>query len=102
MRIPRHLEPLAQTVLAEALRNAAKHADPTEIAIEVLRSEGTLAFEITNDGVPTEARQQASGLGLRLASIEALQHEGVIEFGPLDGGRWRLRLVCPTGESNGA
>ena len=102
VRVPRRLEPLAQTVLAEALRNAAKHADPTEIAIEVLRSEGTLAFEITNDGVPTEARQKVSGLGLRLASIEALQHEGVIEFGPLDGGRWRLRLVCPTGESDGS
>ena len=101
VRVPRRLESLTQTVLAEALRNAAKHADPTEIAVEVSGSNGTLAFEITNDGVKPP-NGQPSGLGLRLASIEALQHEGVVEFGPLDKHRWRLRLVCPTEDSDGS
>ena len=102
VRVPPRLESLTQTVLAEALRNAAKHADPTEIAVEVSGSDGTLAFEITNDGVKGPPTGQASGLGLRLASIEALQHEGVVEFGPLDNNRWRLRLVCPTEDGDGA
>jgi signal transduction histidine kinase len=102
VRVPRRLESLTQTVLAEALRNAAKHADPTEIAVEVSGSNGTLAFEITNDGVKEPPSEQTTGLGLRLASIEALQHEGVVEFGPLDNQRWRLRLVCPTEDSDGA
>jgi nitrate/nitrite-specific signal transduction histidine kinase len=102
VRVPRRLESLTQTVLAEALRNAAKHADPTDIAVEVSRSNGTLAFEITNNGVREPPNGQTTGLGLRLASIEALQHEGVVEFGPLDKERWRLRLVCPTEDSDGA
>jgi signal transduction histidine kinase len=102
VRVPRHLESLTQTVLAEALRNAAKHADPSEIAVEVSGSDGTLAFEITNDGVKERPNGQSTGLGLRLASIEALQHEGVVEFGPVDEHRWRLRLVCPTENDDGA
>ncbi len=102
VRVPRRLESLTQTVLAEALRNAAKHADPTQIAVEVSGSNGTLAFEITNDGVKEPPIGQPTGIGLRLASIEALQHEGVVEFGRLDNHRWRLRLVCPTEDSDGA
>jgi signal transduction histidine kinase len=102
VRVPQRLESLAQTVLAEALRNAAKHAEPTEIAVEVSGSNETLAFEITNDGVNEPASPQSTGLGLRLASIEALQHEGVVEFGPLNDHRWRLRLVCPTEVGDGA
>ena len=103
VRVPPRLEPLTQTVLAEALRNAAKHAEPTKIAIAVSGSDDTLSFEITNDGVNGEpSSQPTSGLGLRLASIEALQHEGVVEFGPLGDGRWRLRLVCPMEIVDGA
>jgi signal transduction histidine kinase len=102
VRVPSRLEPLAQTVLAEALRNAAKHAEPTKIAVAVSASDGTLAFEITNDGVNGAPSGATTGLGLRLASIEALQHEGVVEFGPLDDGRWRLRLVCPMEIFDGA
>jgi signal transduction histidine kinase len=101
VRVPSRLEPLTQTVLAEALRNAAKHATPTRIAIAVSGSDDTLDFEITNDGVNGTSNGQSTGLGLRLASIEALQHEGVVEFGRLDNGRWRLRLVCPMETSDG-
>lgn len=100
VRVPTRLEPLAQTVLAEALRNAAKHADPTRIAIAVSASDDTLSFELTNDGVRAH-NGSPSGLGLRLASIEALQHEGVVEFGQLDQDRWRVRLVCPLELSDG-
>jgi signal transduction histidine kinase len=101
IRVPPRLEPLAQTVLAEALRNAAKHAAPRKISIAVSGSDDTLAFEITNDGVRA-SDGASSGLGLRLASIEALQHEGVVEFGPLDEEHWRVRLVCPMELSDGA
>lgn len=100
VRVPPRLEPLIQTVLAEALRNAAKHADPGKITIDVSGNDGTLAFEVINDGVRTRPGA-TPGLGLRLASIEALQYEGVIEFGPVDRERWRLRLVCPMELSNG-
>ena len=93
--VPPELEPLAQSVLAEALRNVAKHADPSRIEVAVARDADTFTLEVRNDGVGTGAR--GAGMGLRLAAFEALQHGGVVEFGrPASGAggsgwwcRWR-------------
>jgi signal transduction histidine kinase len=93
LRLPSRLEPLAQSVLAEALRNIGKHADPTRIAVAVAQVGDALTLEIVNDGAA--GVHPGAGLGLRLAAIEALRHQGVIEFGRIDDERWRVRLVCP-------
>jgi hypothetical protein len=34
-------------------------------------------------------------MGLRLAAFEALQHEGVVEFGSAGAEGWRVRLLVP-------
>jgi signal transduction histidine kinase len=91
--VPRVLEPLAQSVLAEAVRNAHKHASPTRVSVRVGRLDGTFYLEIANDGV--KGRQRRAGMGLRLAALEALQSGGVIEFGERDEGTWQIRLVVP-------
>ena len=91
--VPADLEPLAQSVLAEALRNIVKHAAPTRVDVAVLRDEDTLTLQIRNDGARSGAR--GAGMGLRLAAFEALQNEGVVEFGSPGPGLWRVRLVVP-------
>jgi signal transduction histidine kinase len=91
--VPVDLEPLAQSVLAEALRNVAKHADPTCIEVAVARDADTFALEIRNDGV--RKGSAGGGMGLRLAAFEALQHGGVVEFGSSGEQGWRVRLVVP-------
>ena len=93
MTVPSDLEPLAQSVLAEALRNIAKHAEPTRVSVLVSRDADTFALEICNDGV--RSGQRGAGMGLRLAAFEALQHGGMVEFGAIDGSGWRVRLVVP-------
>ena len=35
LRVPEEVEPLAQSVLIEAVRNASKHADPTSVDVSV-------------------------------------------------------------------
>jgi signal transduction histidine kinase len=97
LEIPRELEPLAQSVLAEALRNAAKHAQPTRVRVRVARADGAFVLEVANDGAG-EA-EGGGGMGLRLAAFEALQHGGVLEFGAPVAGVWRVRLMVPTGET---
>lgn len=99
VRIPPRLEPLTQSVLSEALRNIGKHADPTRIAIEVAQEGDALILEVANDGAPPAGT--GGGLGLRLASIEALRHQGVVEFGSIGDERWRVRLVCPLSDADG-
>jgi signal transduction histidine kinase len=91
--VPATLEPLAQSVLIEAVRNAHKHAHPTRVSVRVRRLDGTFVLEVANDGV--RGRQRRAGMGLRLAALEALQSGGVVEFGELDRGTWQVRLVVP-------
>jgi signal transduction histidine kinase len=91
--VPPAVEPLAQSVLSEALRNVAKHAQPTTVQVHVTSDEDTFTLEVRNDGVGSGAR--GAGMGLRLASFEALQQGGVVDFGAPADGEWRVRLVVP-------
>jgi signal transduction histidine kinase len=91
--VPEALEPLAQSVLAEAVRNAHKHANPTRVEVRVSRHDGAFVMEVSNDGV--NGHQRRPGMGLRLAALEALHSGGVIEFGEREPGTWKVRLVVP-------
>jgi signal transduction histidine kinase len=98
--VPTDLEPLAQTVLAEALHNITKHAKPTRVEVLVKRDEGTFTLAVRNDGTEAAVAVQAGGggMGLRLAAFEALQHGGVVESGPTGPDSWEVRLVIALGQ----
>jgi signal transduction histidine kinase len=91
--VPPNLEPIAQSVLAEAVRNAHKHASPSRVSVRVDRDDGAFVLEVTNDGV--KGRRRHAGMGLRLAALEALHSGGIVEFGERDPGTWQVRLVVP-------
>jgi signal transduction histidine kinase len=92
--VPEALEPLAQSVLTEAVRNARKHADANRLLVRARTDDGTFVLEIENDGVPAQ-RAASTGVGLRLAALEALQAGGLVEFGERETGTWQVRLVVP-------
>jgi signal transduction histidine kinase len=99
--VPPELEPLSQSILTEAVRNARKHADPRRLVVRTHTHDDTLVLEIENDGVPRE-RHASTGVGLRLAALEALQAGGLVEFGERAPGTWQVRLVVPlTGSIGG-
>lgn len=91
-RVPARLEPLAQSVLLEALRNCDKHASASRIEVRIARPARTFELEVVNDGITADSR--GAGLGLRLLTIEALQEDALVEFGPLPDNRWHVRLVA--------
>ncbi|HTU79929.1 MAG TPA: GAF domain-containing protein [Solirubrobacteraceae bacterium] len=101
--VPAQLEALAQSILVEAVRNAHKHARASAVEVTLSNDGTTLVVEVRNDGV--ESRRdgrlprvpRAAGMGLRLATLEALQHDGVLEYGESEPGTWQVRLVVPTG-----
>ncbi len=94
VEVPASLEPLAQSVLAEAVRNAHKHAAPDRVEVALARADGLWVMEVVNDGVEDSGRRKA-GMGLRLAALEALQAGGIVEFGEGRPGTWRVRLAVP-------
>src|SRR3954451_2458604 len=100
--LPEALEPLAASALAEALRNADKHAAPSGIDVEIASEDGAFSLEVRNDGVAA-GRARAVGspprgsrMGLQLATIEAVQRGGVLEYGREGEDSWRVRLVLPS------
>ncbi len=90
--VPPEAEALAQSVFAEAIRNARKHADGARVVVRVQRRDQTLVLEVENDAAPTASTQPA-GMGLRLAALEALNLGGIVEFGRQPTGTWLVRLV---------
>jgi signal transduction histidine kinase len=96
VEVPENAEPLAQSLLAEALRNAQKHAQPSSVRVRVMQDEDAFVLEARNDGVNgTGEAGRSAGMGLRLAAVEALGYGGVVEFGREGGDEWRVRLVVP-------
>src|SRR5215211_6853269 len=83
VEVPAEVDSLAQSVLAEALRNADKHADPSIVRVHVGQADGTFVLEVRNDGAGVAgARSRGAGMGLRLAAVEALGRGALVEFGP--------------------
>jgi signal transduction histidine kinase len=95
--VPGNLEALAQSILVEAVRNARKHADASSVGVSLRDDEGTFVMEVRNDGAHLQDDGRG-GVGLRLATLEALQHGGVLEYGESEPGSWQVRLVVPDGQ----
>jgi signal transduction histidine kinase len=92
-QLPAEIEPLAQGVLIEAIRNAHKHARPTRVTVSLEHLDGAWQLAVTNDGI--DGRPRHTGMGLRLAAFEALQSGGMLEFGEDGEGLWRVQLLVP-------
>ena len=97
VEIPEVFEPVTQSVLGEAIRNARRHAAPGRIEVAVRGDADTVELEITNDGVGA-AQRGGAGMGLRIAAFEALQHGASLTFGPDGAEHWHVALVLPRPE----
>jgi signal transduction histidine kinase len=95
--LPPSLEPLVQSVLAEAVRNVRKHARARSVTVRVRRADGLVVVEVENDGAQPRRTAAAPGVGLRIAALEAVQAGGVLEFGEREPGMWQVRLAVPEG-----
>ncbi len=95
--VPPEAEPLAQSVFAEAIRNARKHAHGARVVVRVQRREHALVLEVENDTTPDATTKPPAGMGLRLAALEALNLGGIVEFGLQPAGTWLVRLVVHLG-----
>jgi signal transduction histidine kinase len=94
--VPAALQPITQSILVEAVRNARKHATPSSVLVRLARVDGTFVLTIGNDGVGSR-ESRGTGMGLRLAAIEAIQLGGILEFGAPTPGWWQVKLMVPDG-----
>jgi signal transduction histidine kinase len=83
-RLPEPVEAAAYYVVAEAVTNAAKHAQAAEVQVRVERDDGRARIEVADDGVGGAGAGGGSGLRGLADRVEAL------------GGR--LRVISPVGQ----
>jgi two-component system, NarL family, sensor kinase len=79
----------------EALRNVAKHADPSRVEVSVRRSNGSVVLAVCDDGRgfdPGAVTADGSSLGLRLLEGLVEEHRGRLEVHS-DAGRGTLVTV---------
>lgn len=98
LEIPRSLDRLARAVLAEALRNATRHARPDAITAAVGLEAGELVLTVRNDGVVPRRAQPGPGIGLRLVALEAIARGGRVDAGPVKPAGWEVRFAVPLDE----
>lgn len=90
---PESLESIAQSVVIEGFRNAQRHSSDGRIRVSVGIEDDAFAVEVVNDQV--DPRPGGGGIGLRLLTLEALQHDALFEFGPHGSNQWRVKLLAP-------
>jgi signal transduction histidine kinase len=91
-RLPPAVESAAYFVVAEALANAGKHADPSRIDVSIQRNGGTLAVEVVDDG-RGGANPEGSGLSGLRKRVEAL--DGSLRVASPVGGPTVIRAEMP-------
>jgi signal transduction histidine kinase len=93
-RLPPPVEAAAYYLVAEALTNAAKHAQASCVNVHVSRANGRAVVEVADDGVGGADLRGGSGLrGLR-DRVEALGGELDLESREGDGTTLTARLPC--------
>jgi signal transduction histidine kinase len=93
-RAPEHVEVAAYFVISEALTNVAKYASASRAAVAVIRSNGQLVVEISDDGVGGADPEQGSGLNGLTARVEAIEGKLDIESEPGRGTTVRASIPC--------
>jgi signal transduction histidine kinase len=71
-RLPEQVEAAAYYVVAEALTNAAKYANATEVRVDISRVDGVTRIEVADDGIGGAGTDRGSGLRGLCDRVEAL------------------------------
>ncbi len=88
------LEVAAYYLIAEGLTNVAKYAEAESAKIEIMRENGSLIVELTDDGKGGADPEDGSGLRGLADRVEALDGRLKIWSPPAGGTRLRAEIPC--------
>jgi signal transduction histidine kinase len=97
MPLPSGVELSIYRIVQEALTNALKHSDPTNVTVTLAFRDSRLELEVVDDGTTATPDAATAGHGLigmreRLALLG-----GELEIGPREGGGFRVAARLPVG-----
>ncbi|MFD5009073.1 sensor histidine kinase [Streptomyces chartreusis] len=98
--------PLAATVdramyriVQEALTNAARHAGPAKVSVQLTYEEGDLTIRVEDDGTADPSRPPTAGIGLTGMRERVTALGGTLEAAPRAEGGFAVRARLPLGEA---
>ncbi len=98
--------PLAATVdramyriVQEALTNAARHAGPAKVSVQLTYEEGDLTIHVEDDGTADPSRPPTAGIGLTGMRERVTALGGTLEAAPRAEGGFAVRARLPLGEA---
>ncbi|MEW9556392.1 sensor histidine kinase [Nonomuraea sp. NPDC050783] len=92
--LPPAVDHTAYRVVQEALTNAVRHADATEVTVHLRQDGRGLRVEVLDNGSPAVA-SQAEGRGIRGMRERVRLLGGALSAGPVETGGWRVRADLP-------
>ena len=100
--LPAGAERLATAIVQEALTNAARHAAPTTVGVDVVRDGGDVVVSVTDGGrrgaPPPDRPIAGTGTGLQGMAERVAAHGGELSCGPWGAG-FRVEARVPAGEA---
>jgi signal transduction histidine kinase len=94
--LPSGVELSVYRIVQEALTNALKHSDPTDVTVTLAFRDARLELEVVDDGAPTVGAA-ATGQGLIGMRERVALLGGELETGQRDGGGFRVAAHLPVG-----
>jgi signal transduction histidine kinase len=88
-------------VVKEALNNAVKHSEATEIWLRLTVSDGVMSIEVSDNGhgfAVDATREGGNGLRNMAARMEEIGGQFVVRSAPAEGTTVCLRLPLPDGD----
>jgi len=92
--LPPAVDHTAYRVVQEALTNAVRHADATEVTVHLRQDDRGLRIDVLDNGAPAPA-PQAEGRGIRGMRERVRLLDGTLSVGPMNTGGWRVRADLP-------
>jgi signal transduction histidine kinase len=93
-RLPDGVEAAAYYLVAEALTNVAKYARASMASVRVVRENGHLIVEVSDDGIGGADSERGSGLRGLTDRVEALDGRLELHSPPGAGTRIRAQIPC--------
>ncbi len=94
VRLPEAIEMAAYYLISESLANIGKYAQASSATVEVVRGNGDLHVEVTDDGIGGADTERGSGLRGLADRVEALGGQLRVWSPPGGGTRLRAEIPC--------
>ncbi|WP_369274328.1 sensor histidine kinase [Streptomyces sp. R11] len=97
--LPATVDRAMYRIVQEALTNAARHAGPAKVSVQLAYDKGDLTISIEDDGAADPSRPPTPGIGLTGMRERVTALGGTLDAAPREGGGFAVRARLPVGEA---